>query len=651
MNSPDGPVFDPTFAWLNTDRALHFDGELKGQVVVLDFWTYCCINCIHILPDLSYLEKKYASEPVTFIGVHSAKFSNEANRETIRAAILRYEIHHPVIVDENMKLWRAFRVRSWPTVVVIGPTGAIVTAFAGEGNRDALDEAIGQALAQGRSLGTLAAGPLKLRREGNVRGASGLAFPGKVLADAATKRLFIADSNHYRIVIAEFPDADGRAKVVNVIGSGACGADDAPADRATFNHPQGLALGRDNLYVADTENHLIRRIELRSGDVRTVVGTGKMTYDFSGGGMGVDQGINSPWDLVLEGSTLYVAMAGQHQIWRVDLPVGFARALAGTGRENIVDGPTETSAFSQPSGICALDGKLYVADSEVSAIRCIDMATERVTTILGEGLFSFGDVDGVFPQAKLQHPLGVAGWGKLVLVADTYNHKIKAIDPATRAARTLYGTGKPGASTADGGVEFFEPGGLSVAGDFVFVADTNNHRIVRVNLKTHQWHEIILEGLARPRFAHHGAMMEHVATGAIASIDADGIAANDLEDASPDWIIDVEPVAVTAQGEVTVSIDPFIPRDAHLSADAPWSIRVSNGQSTIAQHTGKSDRLPLSIRIPANSLHPPQEITVSANLAYCTAGVASVCVPRFITFRVPLKPGAQTKIDLKEPLA
>lgn len=633
MSQAIAPPFDPGFAWLNTDRALHFDGELKGQVVVLDFWTYCCINCIHILPDLAFLERKYANEPVTFIGVHSAKFTNEASPETIRAAILRYEINHPVIVDENMKLWRSFRVRSWPTVVIIDPTGAVITAFAGEGNRDALDQAIAQALSQGRSLGTLAAGPLKLRKEGAVRAASGLAFPGKVLADAETNRLYIADSNHNRIVIAELPGGDGKARVIRTFGSGRCGADDGSADIASFNHPQGVAAAHGNVYVADTENHLIRKIDLASGEVTTIVGTGQMTYDFSGGAMGADQGINSPWDLTLEGATLYVAMAGQHQIWRIDLPVGFARALAGTGRENIVDGPTESSAFSQPSGICALDGKLYIADSEVSAIRCIDMATERVSTIIGEGLFSFGDVDGVHPKAKLQHPLGVAAWGKLLLVADTYNHKIKAIDPATRSARTLRGSGRPGASTPAGDVEFFEPGGLSVAGDFVYVADTNNHRIVRINLRTNEWCEVILEGLAPPITIRRPSRAE-----------------SEFHDSSNDDDGDVSAAAVGVahNKEIELQVTPKIPRGAHLSAEAPWSIRIDNGQSTLAQRTGKSDQMPLRIHLPAGTLHPPAHITVTTSFAFCTSGHASVCIPRSVRWAVPIEAGNDLVIRLEE---
>lgn len=607
---------DSTLGWLNTDRPLRFDKELRGQIAVLDFWTYCCINCMHILPDLAFLEHKYASEPVVFIGVHSAKFTNEASPETIRAAIQRYEINHPVVIDDQMKLWQAYAVRSWPTVVIVNAQGYVVGSVAGENNREALDQMIGQALAQGKANGTLAAGPLRIERDGMVRSASGLAFPGKVFADSELRRLFVADSNHNRIVVAEWPDASGRAKVIQVVGSGEIGAADGPADKATFNHPQGLVTGQGNLYVCDTENHLIRQIDLESYEVTTIVGTGKMTYDFAGGRMGRQQGINSPWDVVREGSTLYVAMAGQHQIWRIDLPVGFSRALAGTGRENIADGPTETSAFSQPSGICMMGGKLYVADSEVSAIRCIDMATERVSTILGEGLFSFGDEDGVFPKAKLQHPLGVAAHGTSLLVADTYNHKIKVVDPAARSARTILGIGKPATETVDGGPAFFEPGGVSVAGDELFVADTNNHRVVYAHLKTNRWCEVVLEGLKSP--TTHSVEAEAKAVAASIAMN------NDLQ----------------------IEIDSDLPEGTHFNSEAPWSVRVSDNGTTLIQQTGRSHELPLRVTVPTSHLQPGRWL-VEASFATCKAGPAGQCVPHHRRWAVKLTSGGEaTRLQL-----
>src|SRR2546426_178286 len=393
---PRAPELHPDFAWLNTDRPLTFAKELQGQVVLLDFWTYCCINCMHVLPDLAYLEDKYRDRPFLVIGVHSAKFTNEGQRQTVRAAVGRYEIAHPVVIDENMRLWSEYAVRSWPTLVLVGADRRIVGSVAGEGNRDTLDRAIAATLGEGRAAGTLAPGPLRIDRERSVRAATGLAFPGKVLADPPGGRLFVADSNHNRIVIATLPDRDGRSRLIRAGGRGRVGREDGPAAEAGFHHLQGLALSGETLYVADTENHLIRAIDLAGGEVRTIAGTGVMGYDRSGGKKGTQQALNSPWDVAVEGSTLYVAMAGPHQLWRIDLPMGFARAFVGSGRENIVDGPVEAAALAQPSGLALSGNYLYFADSEVSAVRRVDLAEEKVETLIGRGLFDYGDRDGDF---------------------------------------------------------------------------------------------------------------------------------------------------------------------------------------------------------------------------------------------------------------
>lgn len=617
-NTKKAPGLDVGLGWFNTDKPLRFDRELQGQVVVLDFWTYCCIDCMHILPDLASLERKYKDQPVVFVGVHSAKFTNESSRETIRAAIQRYDIAHPVVIDDDMKIWRAYGARSWPTLFVVSSTGNIAMQTSGQDIRKTLDRGIAQALQQGRSAGTLAENPLRLEREATVRAASGLLFPGKVLADENLNRLFIADSNHHRIVMAELPDNSGRANVVKVVGSGMIGQADGPADDASFHHPQGMAVALGHLYVADTENHLIRAIDLETYEVSTVVGTGKMEWDRAGGGMGTQQGLNSPWDLTSEGSTLYVAMAGCHQIWRIDLPVGFARAFAGTGRENLVDGPAETAALSQPSGICTAGGKLYFADSEVSAVRGIDMATERVFTIIGEGLFSFGDVDGTHPKAKLQHPLAVDGWGTALIVADTYNHKIKLVDPVARDVRTLFGTGEPATNTPDGQAAFFEPGGVSVCGNVLFVADTNNHRILRVDLHSATWCEVMFDGLATP-VVYPGQ-------------------------AQP--VIQAEPTNVDAASEVRLELIIEFPEGASFNPEAPWSIHVSCNGSSLAQRTCKGAATPMRVNVPRNAI-VAGDWDVRTSFTFCTDSGGGMCVPGELRWRLPVATsGDQSRLRL-----
>lgn len=493
--NPLAPELEPNLGWLNTDHPLRFSDELKGRIVILDFWTYCCINCMHILPDLAYIEEKYKDQPVQVIGVHSAKFENEAARTGILAAVQRYDVRHPVVIDKNMSIWRKYGAQSWPTFMLIDSEGRVVGMASGEGLRDDLDKAVEQLLKLGRDKKTLASGSLVLKRESSGTEGMPLAFPGKVVADPAGKRLFVSDSNHNRIVVATLPDAEGKSKLIAAVGSGKRGTDDGPAEKASFYKPQGITLAGDTLYVADTENHLIRAIDLKSNIVKTIAGTGKQGADRKGGAKGTKQAVSSPWDVCAVGDTLYIAMAGTHQIWTMDLKSGVVEAYAGSGRENIADGSLAEAALAQTSGLTFMKGVLYSADSETSSIRRIDPKEKTVTTIIGHGLFEFGDVDGEAGKARFQHCLGIANDGESLYLADTYNHKIKKIDPEAKKAVTLFGTGKPAKKTDDGKPGFFEPGGLSVAEGKLYVADTNNHRVVMIDLKSGAWAEIKIEGL------------------------------------------------------------------------------------------------------------------------------------------------------------
>jgi DNA-binding beta-propeller fold protein YncE len=476
--------------WLNTAGPVTLR-DLRGKIVLLDFWTLCCINCIHTLPDLARLEKKYPNQLVV-VGVHSAKFDNERNSESIRKAILRYEISHPVVNDARMAIWRNYAVRSWPTLVLIDPEGYYLGRVSGEGNYQLLDEVIGKLVQIHRAKKTLNEQPLHFDlARFRERGTSPLFFPGKVVADAAGRRLFIADSTHHRIVIT---DLDG--KKIAVAGTGAVGRQDGPFDQASFNDPQGMALQGDTLYVADRKNHLLRALDLKARTVKTVAGTGEQGQNRQRGGPALQVGLNSPWDLYRHGDTLFIAMAGSHQLWTLDLNKAELAPYAGNGREDIKDGPLEEANFAQPSGL-ASDGKtLYVADSEVSAIRAVPLGgTGDVATVVGQGLFEFGDVDGSGDKVRLQHALGVAWHGGKLYVADTYNSKIKVIDPAKRSCATFLGT--PGGWLGE--PLFNEPGGLSVAGDTLYVADTNANRIRVVDLKTKAVKTLALQGVAPPK--------------------------------------------------------------------------------------------------------------------------------------------------------
>ncbi|MCX7925798.1 MAG: thioredoxin-like domain-containing protein [Fimbriimonadales bacterium] len=498
VNAPD---FPEGLQWLNTDRPLSLR-ELRGKVVLLDFWTYCCINCMHILPDLKKLERKYADELVV-IGVHSAKFFTEQETENIRQAILRYDIEHPVVNDNQMIVWQQYAVRAWPTLVLIDPSGKIVGYHSGEGIYDIFDRAIAETIRTAEAKGTLKRGPLNLKLERDKEARTVLRFPGKVLADERTNRLFIADSNHHRVLVVSLKDNT----IEMVIGSGAMGLEDGAFEKARFNNPQGMAYdpNADALYIADTDNHAIRKADLRKRTVETLAGTGEQSRAYPPRpGQGRETALNSPWDVVLVGDMLYIAMAGSHQLWRLNLKTLEAEPHAGTGREACIDGSLRTCALAQPSGIVTDGKKLYFADSEVSCIRAADIAPNgKMETLVGGDLFEFGDVDSFGREARLQHPLGVVYVEGVLYVADTYNNKIKRLDPRTRRIETFLGTGAAGARDGDNPT-FDEPGGLSYAHGKLYIADTNNHLIRVADLKTKRVETLQLRGLeaAQPPALH-----------------------------------------------------------------------------------------------------------------------------------------------------
>src|SRR4051812_1616350 len=478
------PELEGGVAWLNTAGPVKLK-DLRGKIVLLDFWTFCCINCIHTLPDLAKLEKKYDKELVV-IGVHSAKFDNEKVTENIRKAILRYQIAHPVVNDAEHKIWDAYGINSWPSLAVIDPEGNYLGEANGEGNYELLDRVIAKLIKDHTDKKTLDPKPLRFDTAKFRDQPTPLAFPGKVLADTASNRLFIADSTHHRVVVTDL-----KGNKVAVAGAGQPGKIDGPFASARFDDPQGMALDDDTLYVADRKNHSIRALDLKAGTVRTAAGVGEQNRENrSWGGPALQTGLNSPWDLLRIGRTIYIAMAGHHQIWTFDLDKNRVDPYAGDGRENIRDGSLSRSEFAQPSGLTTDGTSLFVADSEVSAVRQVGLnGAGDVKTLVGKGLFVFGDKDGVGDAARLQHALGVAFAGGKLYVADTYNSKLKVIDPATRDCKTFLGGDGP-----DGRL-FNEPAGLSAADGKLYVADTNAHRIRVVDLATKAVTTLALKGV------------------------------------------------------------------------------------------------------------------------------------------------------------
>ncbi|HAA68153.1 MAG TPA: hypothetical protein DCE55_03335 [Planctomycetaceae bacterium] len=600
--------------WINSAGPLQL-ANLRGKIVILDFWTYCCSNCMHILPELKKLERAYPNN-VVVIGVHSGKFATEHNADNIREAVLRHEIEHPVLNDPNHLIWRRYNVRMWPTLCIIDPTGRLLARHEGEIRFPVLDRFLRNRLAGYRKMRQLDETPLRFELESHVAKATPLKFPGKVLADETSRRLFISDSNHNRIVITSL---DGN--LIDVVGSGAIGKQDGSYQACSFNHPQGLALFKQSLYVADTENHLIRKVDLDSRKVSTVSGTGRQASVRPRPG---SRHLNSPWDLCLHKETIYIAMAGAHQLWKLSTRGGIAKWFSGNGVEDIVDGRLKSTvygqlgyaSYAQPSGL-ATDGKwLYVADSEGSSIRAVPLrtgATRYVQTVLGTSalannrLFTFGDRDGRVSQALLQHPLGIVSVGQRLFIADTYNNKIKMLDLQSRVIRTLAGTPQPG--NTDNPPRFDEPAGISYAAGKLYVADTNNHSIRVLDLNNRTVSTLVIDRLPAP---------------------------NPTEPPTAFLLpgsktIKFEPAHIQAmQRQLVIDVQLQLPVGNKLNSSVPLQYTILQGDFVDASLIDKlqileTDNARFNLRVPLRRETGQSRFELAVKYFYCQEGLESVC--------------------------
>ncbi|MCQ0024803.1 redoxin domain-containing protein [Streptomyces somaliensis DSM 40738] len=449
--------------WLNTGGASYSLADLRGRIVILDFWTFCCINCLHVLDELRELEEEHR-DTVVVIGVHSPKFVHEADHRAVADAVERYGVEHPVLDDPGLVTWKQYAVRAWPTLVVIDPEGYVVAQHAGEGHAKAIATLVAELEAEHEAKGTLRRGDGPYVPPEPV--ATHLRFPGKALV-LDSGNLLVSDTTRHRLVELA-PDGE---TVVRRYGDGRRGLADGPAESARFSEPQGMcALPDGRIAVADTVNHALRALDPATGEVSTLAGTGAQWMQGSpASGPAREVALSSPWDVAWWRGRVWIAMAGVHQLWAYDPGAGTVEAAAGTTNEGLVDGPAGEAWFAQPSGLAAAGDRLWVADSETSAVRWLD-PEGTVHTAVGTGLFDFGHRDGAADQALLQHPLGVTALPDgSVAVCDTYNHALRRYDPATGEVTTL-------------ATDLREPSDAVLVGEDLVVVESSRHRLTRLRL-------------------------------------------------------------------------------------------------------------------------------------------------------------------------
>lgn len=610
--------FPKGLEWFNVSEGLSLTQHLKGKIVLLDFFTYCCINCMHVLAELEEVEKKISmKDGLVVIGIHSAKFKNERSSKNVLSAVQRCNIEHPVINDVTLKMWNNMGITCWPSLVMLGPSGQPLAVFVGEDHKDEILLYAKVMIAYFKSLNQISNHSLPLKPAYHLLPSSknGLLFPGKltILPSEQGIKLIISDSGNNRIVIAT-----EHGKVEHIIGGCNQGFKDGDFKNARFNSPQGVCVLNNTIYVADNNNHAIRKINLTEKNVSTIAGTGLQGDDRQGGKCGTNQVLSSPWDVAIyhheykdsRVPILLIAIAGTHQIWALFLEdtiwwkemkytAGTCVAIVGSGREeNRNNSYPHAAGLAQPSGIAVVQEykTAFLADSESSAIRRLHLDNGQVSAVCGgdknpANLHSFGDVDGKKYSAKLQHPLGVA-WdykNKRIYIADTYNHKIKTVDTTTGYCKTLFGAGKP-----DHTFFFNEPSGLAASPDdnILYVADTNNHALKIIDLKN-----------------------EKISTMAI-TFERDS-----NENIDNEFTFDTS--INTNGGELNILFNIVFSNNLKLNVDAPqeWHVSLPVNTWTANSLRGKLST-PVSMKLPPDEAQ--NQLRVTLNIMACTV---DICLP------------------------
>lgn len=606
------PEFPGGNTWFNVPEPLTIDG-LRGKAVLLDFWTLGCINCQHVIPDLKRLEEEFG-DALVVVGVHSGKYGREHSDQSVRDAIRKFGVTHPVVNDPDFIIWNTYGAQAWPTLVLIDPALNVVGYHQGEGIHPVLQPAIARTITEFDAKGQVDRTPIALDLESEGALSAVLSFPSAVLADEEHGRLFIADAGNNRILVSSL---DGELQYL--IGSGEEGYQDGTFEEAAFRQPQGLALSPDGkiLYVADTRNHTVRAVDIVARTVKTIAGNGMQAGVEipSGPAVALETSLASPWGLLLHGRTLFTAMAGTHQIWTLDLEANTAQVFAGNRREGIDDGPRLQATLAQPSGLASDGTHLYWVDPESSSVRRVPLEGDgNVETLVGSGLFDFGDVDGPSETARLEHPQGIAYLGGLLYVADTYNHKIRAVDPASSEVRTVAGNGAGGAIDGlAGSGQLNEPGGISATSSRLYVADTNNNAVRIVDPPSREVRTLSFSGLAVAVRDVKGGRSVRVA-------------------------LDPQTVAV---GASSIRLRIRAPEGYHLNDLAPSRLLLSTSNEPslrpiedTVQFSTRDEAV--EVEVPASLATGDAVLSLRGEVYYCRDGEEAVCLIDAVDIAIPV---------------
>jgi len=609
--------FPDSLVWFNTNEQPVKLDDLSGKAVLIHFWSAGCADCLHSLADLERLQALYPEE-ITVIGVHVPRFPHEAAPIVVLQAVLRHRITYPVVSDPQLLVRQLWGVEAQPTVVVVDPAGNVVGARVGDGVYEALEPVVRSLLDDFADV--VDDGTIPTSFEGAGMPNTVLSFPSGIAADPAGRLVFVADTAHNRILAVSLPSGEVSA----VFGSGEGALRDG-VDSA-FHDPQGLDLSDDGstLYVADTGNHAVRAIEVATGAVTTVAGTGELGQWPPRGGPAAEVALRSPWDVAVVEDIVYVSMAGSHQIWALDLDAGMAEPLVGSGSEGVVDGPGEAAELTRPGGLAAADGHLWFTDPESSTIRMVDLETRAVVTVAGAGqeLFDSGDVDGVGELARFEFPLGLSSSGSdELLVADTYNSKLKLVDVETGNVTSLVGGD---AGWQDGpDPRFARPFAIDVVDRTAYVADTDNHALRLVDLDSGDTTTVVIIG-------------------------SETFAPPPDDEDFEGMVIEMASAEVAA-GPGSAVLDISLPTGHKVNEQAPSSLMwlVDGAVAELSDDNVGLTGATFPVSYPVDFLTGSGTLTADVNLFWCAEGAEGLCFIERLRLIAPVVVGQSDNREVK----
>lgn len=466
--------------WLNSSRKIE-SSDLKNRVILLDFWSYACVNCLNMIPEIKKLETEFGNR-LTVIGVHSGKFNNEKNDESIKKAIIKNDVSHLVVNDSEFKIWNGFKISSWPTFVLIDAKGRVVKKYDGKISAEDLRKDIKKLISKYKYRLNNERLPIVLEKNRVVDYI--LKFPGEIIfaQNFSYKNinkanvLIIANTGKNKILVTNL-----NGNILLEIGSGDVGFDDGDFYSASFNSPRGLLFKNNNLYIADTSNHALRKINFTDGKVSTLIGNGKRGEVVKQSDRADKISLSSPFDLAFfpDKNNIVISNSGTNQLLKYNTSSNTVTPFAGNGSKGLINGAYPNNSLAQPSGLSSYGEQLYFVDAESSSLRSISKSGV-VKTLIGNGLSEFGYKGGKKDEALMQHPVGIIAFDKEIYIADTHNHAIRRYNIKTGELST-YSGGERG-DNINGGkrTQYDEPEAITYFADRFYIVDSNNNRIVEI---------------------------------------------------------------------------------------------------------------------------------------------------------------------------